>query len=57
MAYDNFPLEIIKQKRRLAPFYRKRQCWFTFYHDIFLKACRFDEQGNVIEYLPCPPPA
>lgn len=52
MAYDNFPLEIIAQKTRLIPSYRQRRCWFTFYHDIFMKACRFDEQGNAVDHLP-----
>ncbi|MHB8810680.1 MAG: MBL fold metallo-hydrolase [Desulfobulbaceae bacterium] len=51
MAYDNFPLELIEQKEHLLPTYRKENRWFTFYHDIFLSACRLDERGKVVEQL------
>lgn len=49
MAYDNYPLESIKQKEALEQDYIKRDAWFTFYHDPFLHACKFDEKGNVLE--------
>lgn len=52
MAYDNFPLELIERKQHLIPYYRDRNCWFTFYHDIYMKACRLDERGDVIERIP-----
>lgn len=48
MAYDNFPMEVVELKDRLLPRYRAKGCWFTFYHDAFMKACQFDEQGKVI---------
>lgn len=48
MAYDNYPLEVVELKERLLPRYRNRACWFTFYHDIFMKACRLDENGAVL---------
>jgi glyoxylase-like metal-dependent hydrolase (beta-lactamase superfamily II) len=51
MAYDNFPLEVVELKQRLLPEYRQENCWFTFYHDIFMKACRLDEQGRVSQAL------
>ena len=51
MAYDNFPLELIEQKEHLLPTYRKENRWFTFYHDIFLSACRLDERGKVVEQM------
>jgi glyoxylase-like metal-dependent hydrolase (beta-lactamase superfamily II) len=52
MAYDNFPLEIIEQKENLLPHYRKQGCWFTFYHDPFMKACQMDENGEVLKTFP-----
>ena len=48
MAYDNFPLEIIKQKEKLLPHFASRKCWFTFYHDIYMKACKIDHHGEII---------
>lgn len=47
MAYDNFPLEIIQQKEELLPQYASRNCWLTFYHDIFMKACKIDLNGRI----------
>lgn len=52
MAYDNFPLELIEQKESLLPHYRKQGCWFTFYHDPFMKACQMDENGEVLKKFP-----
>jgi glyoxylase-like metal-dependent hydrolase (beta-lactamase superfamily II) len=51
MAYDNFPMEVIRLKQELLPRYREKNCWFTFYHDIYMKACRLDGQGKVAEQL------
>lgn len=47
MAYDNFPLDIIEQKEALLPFFASRNCWFTFYHDIYMKACRIKPSGEI----------
>ncbi len=41
MAYDNFPLDVIRLKQELLPKYSREGCWFTFYHDISMMACRF----------------
>jgi len=51
MAYDNFPMEVIEVKQRLLSKYRQDKCWFTFYHDLYMKACRFDDRGKVIQAL------
>ena len=52
MAYDNFPLELIEQKEKLLPHYREKNCWFTFYHDIYMKACRINERGEAVQHIP-----
>jgi len=51
MAYDNFPLDIIAVKEELLPRYQRQNCWFTFYHDQYMKACRLDGQGRVSEQI------
>lgn len=48
-AYDNFPLDAIERKQELERMGIGRDAWFTFYHDPFMLACRFDEEGNVVE--------
>ncbi len=47
MAYDNFPLEVISQKEKLIEQYNNGRCWFTFYHDAFMKAGRMDKKGKL----------
>jgi glyoxylase-like metal-dependent hydrolase (beta-lactamase superfamily II) len=48
-AYDNFPLDAVDRKEELEGEYVGRGAWFTFYHDPFMRACRFDGEGNVLE--------
>jgi glyoxylase-like metal-dependent hydrolase (beta-lactamase superfamily II) len=49
MAYDNYPLDAIAQKEEWENRGLRENAWFTFYHDPFLLACRFNEQGDIIE--------
>ena len=52
MAYDNFPLEVIACKERYFTEYRKRDAWFTFYHDPLVKACKLGAKGILIDRWP-----
>lgn len=52
MAYDNFPLEVIACKERYLTEYRKRDAWFTFYHDPLVKACKLGDKGRFIDCWP-----
>lgn len=52
MAYDNYPLDSIKQKEILESWAVKEHAWLTFYHDPFVIAARFDENGNLVEKWP-----
>ena len=49
MAYDNYPLDAIRLKEELENQGIREGAWFTFYHDPFMLACKFDEKGNVLE--------
>lgn len=49
MAYDNFPLEIIAKKEELLPRFQKLGSWFTFYHDLAVRACKLGDDGKVSE--------
>ena len=51
MAYDNFPMDVIRLKQEMLPRYIKQKCWFTFYHDIYLKACQLHEDLSVAAEL------
>ncbi len=52
MAYDNYPLDVIRLKESFEDVAIKENAWFTFYHDPFLTACKFDEDGNVVKKVP-----
>ncbi len=52
MAYDTHPLDSIAGKEQWISSGVADKAWFTFYHDAFLLACRFDEKGNVTQKWP-----
>lgn len=52
MAYDDFPLDVIRLKADWEEKASAEGAWFAFYHDPFVKVCRFDEKGNIIEKWP-----
>lgn len=49
MAYDNFPMDVIAQKKKLMARAAEQDAWFTFYHDPFMYACKFGEKGKVAQ--------
>jgi len=48
-AFDNYPMDSISQKEIWLAQGVKDGAWFTFYHDPLLRACKFDEKGDVVE--------
>ena len=51
-AYDNFPLDSIRMKVQLSSVGIANNAWFTFYHDPYYAACKFDEKGNILDSVP-----
>ncbi len=51
MAFDNFPLDVIRLKQELEGAAIRENAWFTFYHDPFVRACKFDSGGNMTDRL------
>lgn len=52
MAYDNFPMESIAAKEQWMKQGVAEGVWFTFYHDAFMTACKYDDAGKVAEKWP-----
>lgn len=52
MAYDNFPMDSIALKEKWLAKGISENAWFTFYHDAFMLACKFDDKGNVTKKWP-----
>lgn len=48
-AFDNFPLDSVQQKEELIIEAVRQNSWFTFYHDPYLSACKYDEEGNIVQ--------
>ncbi len=51
MAYDNYPLDSIAKKEELENWARKENAWLTFYHDPFVLAAKFDDNGNIVKKI------
>jgi len=49
MAYDNYPMDSIAMKEKWNAVGVRNNAWFTFYHDAFMLACKFDEKGKTTE--------
>ncbi|WP_232698245.1 YtnP family quorum-quenching lactonase [Brevibacillus daliensis] len=52
MAYDDYPMQSIYAKEKLLKAFIQENVWFTFYHDAFYRAIRWNEQGEVIDSIP-----
>ena len=45
------PLEAVELKERLVDRGVEEKAWFTFYHDPFMHACKFDANGTIIDQV------
>jgi glyoxylase-like metal-dependent hydrolase (beta-lactamase superfamily II) len=52
MAYDDFPLDVIRLKEEWERTGIEEGAWFTFYHDPHVLACKFDEKGEMMDRHP-----
>lgn len=48
MAYDDYPVTSVHEKEEWMAYGYKRKAWYTFYHDAYYRAIRFDEHGERI---------
>ncbi|MFQ3781676.1 MBL fold metallo-hydrolase [Staphylococcus saprophyticus] len=48
-AYDDYPMQSIREKERLVPYYIHQNYWFLYYHDVNYFAVKFDKQ-NITEF-------
>src|SRR5690625_554868 len=51
MAYDDYPMTSIFAKEIWMAYGYERQAWYTFYHDAYYRALKFNEKGEVIDRL------
>lgn len=51
LAYDDYPVRSVHEKEKWMAYGYKKNAWYTFYHDAFYRAIKFDEIGNRVEVL------
>ncbi|WP_033796475.1 YtnP family quorum-quenching lactonase [Bacillus pseudomycoides] len=49
MAYDDYPMTSIEHKQKWMKYGTEKKAWFTFYHDAYYRAVKWDEEGNMVE--------
>lgn len=48
MAYDDYPVTSVHEKEKWMAFGYERHAWYTFYHDAYYRALKFNQHGEVI---------
>ncbi|GEP84352.1 metallo-beta-lactamase superfamily protein [Staphylococcus piscifermentans] len=48
-AYDDYPMQSIREKERLIPYFIYNDFWFLFYHDADYFAIKYDSQQKTIQ--------
>lgn len=51
LAYDDYPMNSIFAKQKWMKYGLENNAWFTFYHDAYFRAVKWDTEGNVTEQL------
>jgi glyoxylase-like metal-dependent hydrolase (beta-lactamase superfamily II) len=51
MAYDDYPMTSIFQKQKWIEYGMENHAWFTFYHDAFYRAIKWNQDGAMTERI------
>jgi glyoxylase-like metal-dependent hydrolase (beta-lactamase superfamily II) len=49
LAYDDYPVTSVHQKERWMDFGYQRGAWYTFYHDAYFRAIKFNKSGERVD--------
>lgn len=49
MAYDDYPMDSIREKQVWIPYAIEKNAWLTFYHDSKYRALKWDEEGKIVD--------
>jgi len=49
LAYDDYPMDSIREKQKWIPSAIKEGYWFIFYHDAIYRALKWDQEGNITQ--------
>ncbi|SFA40434.1 Glyoxylase, beta-lactamase superfamily II [Anoxybacillus pushchinoensis] len=51
MAYDDYPMTSIFAKQKWIAYGVENRAWFTFYHDTYYRAVRWNDEFQIVESL------
>lgn len=51
LAYDDYPVTSVHEKEKWMDFGYNKQAWYTFYHDAYYRAMKFNEKGEKIDEI------
>lgn len=51
LAYDDFPVTSVHQKQDWMKYGYTKEAWYTFYHDAYYRALKFNQNGEIIDKL------
>lgn len=51
LAYDDYPVQSVHEKEKWMEFGYEKKAWYTFYHDAYYRAIKFNELGNRLEVI------
>ncbi|SDN03452.1 YtnP family quorum-quenching lactonase [Sediminibacillus halophilus] len=46
LAYDDYPVTSVHEKQKWMEYGLEHNAWYTFYHDAYYRALKFDKDGN-----------
>jgi len=49
MAYDDYPMTSIFAKQKWLAYGMEKNAWFTFYHDAYYRAVRWNDEFQIVE--------
>ncbi|RKQ30521.1 YtnP family quorum-quenching lactonase [Oceanobacillus halophilus] len=49
MAYDDYPVTSVHEKESWMEYGYSKEAWYTFYHDAYYRAVKFDHTGKKID--------
>ncbi|MFE8698234.1 MBL fold metallo-hydrolase [Cytobacillus sp. FJAT-53684] len=51
LAYDDYPMNSVAAKQKWMEYGLQHNAWFTFYHDAFYRAVKWDQQNHVTDKI------
>ncbi|SEU07916.1 Glyoxylase, beta-lactamase superfamily II [Salinibacillus kushneri] len=51
LAYDDYPVTSVHQKEKWTKAGFEKQAWYTFYHDAYYRALKYNTKGEIVDEI------